>query len=318
MKEKIKYNACPDVLAMIDRWLKFLKDERRYSEHTLDAYARDLALFINFFDKPVTLDALASLEIRDFRAFISARAAKNIEKSSLAREIAAFKNFFRWLNKTHVLKNAAVRVVSTPKLPKTLPKSLEVSETQDVLIEARNLAQSDWQGLRDQAVLALLYGSGLRISEAISLNYGETDFHADFMRVKGKGHKERLVPLMPLIADVIEAYLKAVPYTFKNGDALFVGARGERLSPRIIQRSMQKIRNYMGLPETVTPHALRHSFATHLLAEGTDLRSIQELLGHASLATTERYTEASIETLKKEYAKAFSQKQSQKKAPEGA
>lgn len=305
MKAEIKYNATLELQAIVKRWLQFLKDERRYSLHTVDAYARDLALFINFFEEPLSVDHLAELEIRDFRAFISARAAKNIEKTSLAREIAAFKNFFRWLHKTHILKNAAVDLVLTPKRPKILPKSLDVNETQDVLIEARNLAKSDWQGLRDQAVLALLYGAGLRISEALSLNYGETDFRADFMRVKGKGNKERLVPLMPLIAEAIEAYLKAAPYTFKTGDALFVGARGERLSPRIIQRSMQKIRNYMGLPETVTPHALRHSFATHLLAEGGDLRSIQELLGHASLATTERYTDACMETLQKEYAKAF-------------
>lgn len=305
MKEAIKYHADTELQGVIESWLKFLKDERRYSAHTLDAYARDLALFINFFDEPVTLDFLSNLEIRDFRAFISARAAKNIEKTSLAREIAAFKNFFRWLNKAHILKNAAVSIVSTPRLKKSLPKSLDVSETQDVLIEAKNLATSSWQGLRDQAVLALLYGCGLRISEALSLNYGETDFHADFMRVKGKGNKERLVPLLPLVGQAIDAYLEALPYPRRKGDALFVGARGERVSPRIIQRSMQKIRNYMGLPDTVTPHALRHSFATHLLAEGTDLRSIQELLGHASLATTQRYTEASVETVKREYAKAF-------------
>ena len=154
--------------------------------------------------------------------------------------------------------------------------------------------------------MILLYGCGLRISEALSLNVGDINPNSNFLRIKGKGNKERLVPLLPIITEAVNAYTAAAPYTFKHGEALFVGARGERLSPRIIQRQLQKIRAYMGLPDTVTPHALRHSYATHLLAEGTDLRSIQELLGHASLTTTQRYTDVQTETLKREYDKAYS------------
>ena len=151
----------------------------------------------------------------------------------------------------------------------------------------------------------MLYGAGLRISEALSLNYGDFITADNFLKIKGKGNKERIIPLLPIVKENINAYIKAAAQNFKFEDALFIGARGDRLSPRIIQRQLQKIRNRLGLPDTVTPHALRHSFATHLLAQGTDLRSIQELLGHETLATTERYTDVKLETLKKEYDKAY-------------
>ncbi len=305
MKEPIQFNADAELQGIIQRWLLFLKDERRYSAHTLDAYARDLALFINYFETTVSLSFLKNLDIRDFRGFISARAAKNIEKSSLAREIAAFRNFFRFLRKNEILQNSAVGLIATPRRAKVLPKALDVSDALDVLKESVHFAKSDWQGLRDRAVMSLLYGCGLRISEALSLNFGQTDLESDFLRIKGKGNKERLVPMLPVVRACVAAYLESVPYTLQKGEALFVGARGERLSPRIIQRNLQKLRAVMGLPDTLTPHALRHSFATHLLAEGTDLRSIQMLLGHASLATTERYTDVSLETVKREYNKAF-------------
>ena len=160
-----------------------------------------------------------------------------------------------------------------------------------------------WQGLRDAAIFSILYGSGLRISEALALNIGDIN-HNDFLKIKGKGNKERIVPLLSVVKESINAYLAACPYKLTDNDALFVGARGDRLSPRIVQRSLEEIRKQLGLPDTLTPHALRHSFATHLLAEGTDLRSIQELLGHASLTTTQRYTDVQIDTLQKEYAKA--------------
>ena len=203
------------------------------------------------------------------------------------------------------MKNTAISLLSSPRLPKVLPKSLDVEDAQDLLKTAKTFAKDDWQGLRDQAVLILLYGCGLRISEALSLNVGDITAKTQFLRIKGKGSKERIVPLLPIVQEAVKRYLSAVPYDLKINEPLFVGARGERLSPRIIQRQLQKIRAYMGLPDTVTPHALRHSFATHLLSEGTDLRSIQELLGHASLTTTQRYTDVQIDTLKREYDKAY-------------
>lgn len=303
MKTEIQYHVTTELLEIVQRWQEWLKNERRYSDNTLDAYYRDLAAFFDFFEAPVKLSKLSKFEVRDFRSFLSSRAAKHLDKSSIAREMSAIRNFFKWLDKEDIAKNAAISVITSPKRPKVLPKALEIDETFDVIKEAPFMAKSAWQGLRDTAVFMLLYGCGLRISEALSLNAGDID-NNDFVRIKGKGNKTRIVPLLPVVIEKINAYLAECPYKMRKEDALFLGARGERLKPRIIQRQMQKIRAYLGLPDTLTPHALRHSFATHLLAEGTDLRSIQELLGHASLTTTQRYTDVQIETLKKEYDKA--------------
>ena len=307
MKSEIKYNASREIKQLIAQWQSWLLNVRRYSPHTLDAYSRDLSGFFDFAAEhlgkvPETAD-LAKLEVRDFRAYLSQRAARHIDKSSLARELSTLKNFFKWLARYDILRNPALSVIRTPRRAKVLPKALEVNDTFNVIDEAQNLASNSWQGLRDTAIFTLLYGCGLRISEALSLNVGDIG-NNDFLRIKGKGNKERIVPLLPVVVENINKYLAECPYQPKQGEPLFLGARGDRLVPRIIQRQMQKIRAYLGLPDNLTPHALRHSFATHLLAEGTDLRSIQELLGHASLTTTQRYTDVQIETLKKEYDKA--------------
>lgn len=313
MKNKIRYKAQDDVLNAIKQWENHLANEKRFSVHTVSAYMRDLSFFINFFaDKEniVNLDFLSNLDVRDFRNFISHRARKHLEKSSLAREISAFKNFFKWLDIAHILKNTAISIISSPKANKVLPKAVDSDDTIDIINEAKKIAANDWQGLRDMAVFTLLYGCGLRISEALSLNYGDFISADSFLKIKGKGNKERIVPMLPVVKENINAYIKAIKQNFNHNDALFVGARGDRLSPRIIQRQLQKIRNRLGLPDNVTPHALRHSFATHLLAQGTDLRSIQELLGHQTLATTERYTDVKLETLKREYDKAYNSQKS--------
>ena len=314
MKQSIKYNASNEVNSLISQWLGWLKDERRYSPHTLDAYARDFSAFTFFFDKPISLKQLAKLDVRDFRGFISARAAKHLEKTSLAREISTVKNFFRWLDNNDIVKNAAIQVISSPRKGKILPKAIDVTETFNVLDSAADFSKKNWEGLRDKAILTLLYGCGLRISEALGLNAGDTD-NGSTLRITGKGNKTRIVPLLPEVIKAINAYKAECPYTLRADDALFLGARGDRLSPRIVQRQLAKIRAYLGLPDTVTPHALRHSYATHLLAQGTDLRSIQELLGHASLSTTQRYTEVEIETLKKEYHHAHPLEQKYPSSP---
>ncbi len=302
MKQEIKYNADSGLKKIIDEWRGWLKNERRYSAHTLDAYSRNLAVFTDFFEKPLTLPALNKLEVRDFRAYISSLAGRNLAKSSIAREISAVKNFFRWLDMNDLVKNSAISIISSPRLPKILPKAVDIDDTFNIIAEAEDMAKKTWEGLRDTAVFTLLYGCGLRISEALSLNIGDLD-NQNFLRITGKGNKTRIVPLLPIVIERINDYLAKVPYQMHHGEPMFLGARGERLSPRIIQRQMQKIRASLGLPDTLTPHALRHSYATHLLAEGINLRSIQELLGHASLSTTQRYTDVQIETLKKEYKK---------------
>ena len=305
MKQEIRYQASAEVVSFIHRWQNWLKDERRYSLHTLDAYSRDLSVFFDFLKDYLKRAAerqdLASLDVHGFRALLSARAACHIDKNSLAREISTLRNFFKWLNRSKILKNEDISVIVNPRRPKILPKALDVTQIFNLLKKSEK--NQDWQGLRDTAIFTILYGCGLRISEALALNVGDIT-HNDFLRVKGKGNKERIVPLLPLVKENISAYLAACPYKLTNGEPLFLGARGDRISPRIIQRNLEKLRRELGLPDTVTPHALRHSFATHLLAEGTDLRSIQELLGHASLSTTQRYTDVQIETLQKEYLKA--------------
>ena len=307
MKTNIEFKVSAGLKKHIKEWQSWLLDERRYSLHTLDAYSRDLAEFFDFLSthlsKEPDIDDLAQLEVRDFRSFLSFRSGQHIDKASLARELSSLKNFYKWLARHDILKNPAISVISAPRRPKVLPKALEADQTFNVIEVAGEFATNSWQGLRDTAIFTLLYGCGLRISEALSLNVGDVNDN-DFLRIKGKGNKERIVPLLPIVAENIKKYVAECPYQFRHGEPLFVGARGDRLVPRIVQRQLQKIRAYLGLSDNLTPHALRHSFATHLLAEGTDLRSIQELLGHASLTTTQRYTDVQTETIRKEYDKA--------------
>ena len=306
MKQEIKYISSDEVKELIFRWQAWLRDERRYSPHTLDAYSRDLADFLKFMEVSLmhipSLKDIKTAEVRLFRSYLSSRAAKYIDKASIARELSSIKNFYNWLARNNIVENTALSIISSPRRSKILPKAIEVDDALNILDIAKDFSKKEWQGLRDVAIFTILYGCGLRISEALSLNMGDIN-HNNFLKIKGKGNKERLVPLLPIIKEKINAYIKACPYDIKNGEPLFLGARGERISPRIVQRTLEKIRGYLGLSDNLTPHALRHSYATHLLANGTDLRSIQELLGHASLSTTQRYTDVHIETLKKEYSK---------------
>ena len=305
MRAEIQFNADNTLLPLIEKWQDWLLKERLYSEHTLDGYSRDLSFFLTEVkDTPLSMQELKELDVHDFRKFLSKQAARCLSKSSMCRELSAVKNFFKWLERKKIIKNPAISVISSPKKSKVLPKALDIDDSFNLLKGIEKLELEAWQGLRDKAILTLLYGCGLRISEALSINIGDITAKSEFLRVKGKGNKERLVPLLPIIWQHIAAYLAECPYKLNVGEPLFLGARGERISPRIIQRQLQKLRQILGLPDTVTPHALRHSFATQLLAEGTDLRSIQELLGHASLSTTQRYTDVQTATLQREYHKA--------------
>lgn len=308
MKKEIKYCADKELTEVIFCWQSWLKNERGYSPNTCDAYFRDLADFFDFLETDLarqpTLKDMAKLTIGRFRSYAAACAARALDKTSTARHISTLKNFFKFLRTHKFAENTAVTILSSPRRPKAIPKAADVSDTFNIISKSQDMAKQPWQGLRDMAVFTLLYGCGLRISEALNLNVGDVSGN-DFIRILGKGNKERIVPLLPVVRETIEAYLAACPYKMRPGEPLFLGARGERLLPRIVQRQMQKIRLTLNLPDTLTPHALRHSFATHLLAEGADLRSIQELLGHASLSTTQRYTDVNIEKLKEEYHKAF-------------
>ena len=252
-----------------------------------------------------SLKELAALAPADVRAFLAARRAQGIGSRSLMRTLAGVRGFARFLERNGKGKVGALAAVRAPKIGKTLPRPLSVAAARGVTDPG--LAAGDerepWLAARDAAVLALLYGSGLRISEALGLK--RTDFGSrDTVTVTGKGRKERMVPVLPQVAKLIADYVALCPYDLPADGPLFVGAKGGPLSPRVVQLSMARLRGALGLAETATPHALRHSFATHLLARGGDLRSIQELLGHASLATTQIYTEVDAERLIEAYRSA--------------
>lgn len=294
-----------ELLKITERWVEWLKTQRNYSPNTINSYLSDLNIFFSYFSPQMGLGDLENLDVRDFRNFFSERARSCIGKASIAREEAAVRNFFKWLDDNDIMKNTAIFQIATPKLPKTLPRALDVDTTFEVIDTAAQKCSEPWLGIRDMAIFTLLYGCGLRISEALNLNVEDISSDSEFIKIHGKGNKDRYVPILPIVIERIEEYKANCPYRLKRGDALFLGAKGERVKPRIIQRKLQKIRAELGLPANITPHALRHSFATHLLAEGSDLRSIQELLGHASLSSTQKYTEVDLEKIKQEYKKAF-------------
>ena len=304
--------ASADVGAELRRWLAHLSAERLMSPKTVEAYERDVRQFLQFLTghtgEPVSLKALAALEPRDVRAFMAARRADGIGSRSLMRSLAGARSFARFLERNGKGKVGALAAVRAPKMPKTLPKPLTVTS-------AKRLTDTDlrageerepWVLARDAAVLALLYGSGLRISEALGLAREAVPApgKGDSITVKGKGNKARMVPVLPQVLKLIADYAALCPYDLPDQRPIFVGARGGPLSPRIVQLTMARLRGALGLAETATPHALRHSFATHLLARGGDLRAIQELLGHASLSTTQIYTAVDTEQLLAVYRSA--------------
>ena len=296
--------AAPDLKRAVEAWLAYLEVERQLSANTSEAYARDLSQFLSFLaghlNRMPTLPQVNALAARDVRAFLASRRAQGVGSRSLSRTLSALRMFFRFLERRGLGKNDAVRAVALPKLPHSVPKPLTAVKAR-ALVESADIAAPDapeWITARDTAVLALLYGSGLRISEALSLARRDAPIRGrDMLRVTGKGDKTRVVPVLPIVREAVERYIELCPMELGSDDPLFVGVRGGPLSPRIIQLVIARARGALGLPDTATPHALRHSFATHLLGAGADLRAIQELLGHASLSTTQGYTEVDRELL---------------------
>jgi integrase/recombinase XerC len=330
-------SIAPKLAAEIESWLGYLAAERRMSPKTVEAYRRDVLQFLDFLAEHLggapSLAQLAALKPADVRAFLAARRAHGIGSRSLMRSLAGMRAFARFLERNGKGNVGALAAVRAPKLAKTLPRPLSPAA-------AKRMADPDaaagddrepWIHARDAAVLAMLYGSGLRISEALGLKRGDiailsahsresgnpngcaknwvpasagTSGSVDAITVSGKGGKERMVPVLPQVAKLVADYVALCPYDLPADGPLFVGAKGGPLSPRLVQLAMARLRGALGLAETATPHALRHSFATHLLARGGDLRSIQELLGHASLATTQIYTAVDAERLIEAYRSA--------------
>jgi integrase/recombinase XerC len=292
-----RFAAANDLRAAIGLWAGWLAGERRGSPHTVAAYGRDLALFLDFLTEHLgelpSLAAIDGLRPADFRAYLAHRVHRRAERSSLARGLSVLRGFVRFLHRRGLASTSALVALRSPRLRASVPKPLTVDDATAAVDAVGSLATEGWQGKRDVAVLTLLYGCGLRLSEALGLKRGEAPL-SEMLVVTGKGSKQRLLPVLPAVREAVADYLAACPHLLETEGPLFVGARGGPLNPRLVQRQMEAVRGYLGLPESATPHALRHSFATHLLGGGGDLRAIQELLGHASLSTTQRYT--SVET----------------------
>lgn len=296
----------PDVIRLVDGWLQNLESERRLSAHTVDGYGREVTSYLAFLTQhlggSVSAKNLEDLRLQDHRAWLASRRADGLSPQSQARALSALRNFFRFLARHQSLDNAAISAVRSPRRPKRLPRPVSVEDAARVLDEAELDSEEPWIAARDLAALTLLYGAGLRINEALSLNHGHWP-DSDELRVLGKGRKERIVPLLPVVREAVRRYLALCPHPKAADAPLFYGARGKRLQAAILQRLMQRLRARLGLPPSATPHALRHSFATHLLGAGGGLRNIQELLGHASLASTQHYTELEIADLLAVYEK---------------
>jgi integrase/recombinase XerC len=302
-----RFQVTEDLRAAIGAWLDWLAAERRASAHTIAAYGRDLAGFFDFLGEHrgevPSLDGMSSLRPADFRAYLAQRAGDGCERTTIARGLSVLRGFVRFLERRKLAAAPALAALRAPKLPASVPKPLTVEDAGAAIDAAGELTDSVWQQKRDVAILTLLYGCGLRISEALGLTLGEAP-RGDVLVVTGKGRKQRHVPVLAVVREAVADYLGACPYPLVKDGPLFVGARGGPLNPRLVQRQMQALRGLLGLPDTATPHALRHSFATHLLGGGGDLRAIQELLGHASLSTTQRYTKVEPEHLLKVYEAA--------------
>jgi integrase/recombinase XerC len=298
-------SAAADLTARYHDWVAFLQNEKHFSRHTLRAYTKDILYFLEFLTshlgKLPSLNDLGDTSLRDFRSWLSQRVAAGASNATRARQLSSIRSFLKWLDKNGHLHNAAIGGVRTPKLPHKLPRALPVGQAKTLSLDLAGIAhQATWIAYRDRALFTLLYGCGLRIDEALQLDYGNRPQRfvssdgktvTGEVRVIGKGSKERQVPVLDVVQKMLDAYIAQCPFPFGKETPLFLGNRGGRLNQGVAQRQLRILRGQLGMPESLTPHALRHSFATHILVNGGNLRIIQELLGHTCVSTTQRYTD---------------------------
>ncbi len=291
----------------MEHWLTHVTAIRGQSGKTVNAYQRDVSGYLGFLTGhlggQLGKSALASITITDMRAWMAHERRRGLTARSLARSLSAVKSFYRWLSEIHGLEVSSVLATRAPKYKAGLPHPVAKTDAKTLIKTAEFQSMEGWVGARDTAVLTLLYGCGLRISEALDLTFKQAPL-PEVLKIRGKGNKERIVPVLPVARAAVDTYLKLCPHAHDPEMPLFLGVRGRRLNPRHIQKIMEQVRLQLGLPSSATPHALRHSFATHLLEAGGDLRTIQELLGHASLSTTQTYTAVDQARLMEVYKKA--------------
>tara|TARA_A100001015_G_scaffold46352_1_gene51137 strand:+ start:406 stop:1323 length:918 start_codon:yes stop_codon:yes gene_type:complete len=279
--------------SLIKEWASYNINLRNLSENSVKAYSLDLRDFLNFSFKEsvvVLKSDLSDISAHTIRLWILSLRNKSVKASSLSRKISSLKNFFHWLENSHNIFNSAVSKLDSPKKDSKLPRPIAVNDIKNLFSAFENKKEKRWIISRNQAIFLLLYTCGLRISEAINMKTNELPLNSSVL-VKGKGKKERMVPILNIANQAIENYTKQCPYPISNSEYVFLGIRGNRMLPRSFQKAMERARNSIGLPSSTTPHSLRHSYATHLLNAGTDLRSIQKLLGHSSLSSTQIYTQ---------------------------
>jgi integrase/recombinase XerC len=293
-----------NLVTIIDDWLNNLANIKQYSNKTITSYLSDIKIFVQFislyYGKSVTKDVLVSLDITAIRAFLSSRVKEKIKTSSRSRELSAIKSLLFYIKEKFTLEVKVINHIAHPKLNKSLPKALDYKEMLKILSELEK-QNSNWVEYRDYLILLLIYSTGARISEILTIDKNSTQ--KNLLKLRGKGSKERYVPLLPEVYKKFLLFSKLQPFKLNNNEPVFKGVRGKNLNPRIIQRKLQKIREELLLPDYTTPHALRHSFATDLLNNGANLREIQELLGHENISTTERYTKVSTKHLVSKYKK---------------
>ncbi len=279
----------------------YLLNVKGYSLHTADSYQLDLENFLKFFidwrGEELYKNDFERLDTLAFRAWLAWRLKHNESAKSTARALSSLRTFYRFLNLNYDIKNSAIGLIKSPKVPRTLSKAIDSSDAVKMLESVAEIHTEEWQIDRDRCLMMFLYGCGLRISEALGLRWKDVQNHPDVLRIFGKGNKERLVPVLPMVYSALDKYAKSMPFAKSSEGFVFRSAKGLHLSPRTAQRMIASVRNLLMLPDYVTPHALRHSFATGLLSDGVDLRSIQELLGHSSLSTTQLYTKINTDAL---------------------
>ena len=305
-------NAAVTAKAALEAWIAYLAQERRASPRTLESYRHGVAAYLDFLERHrggfLDVKDLGEISAADVRAFLAMRRqgadGKGLAPRSLSQNLSAVRAFHQWLDRRLGVTNDAVALVRGPKIKPTVPRPVSEDQARGLLREAgEDAALEPWEAARDAAVLTLLYGCGLRISEALSLTRADAPL-GETLRITGKGGKTRIAPVLPAVRHAVDDYVRQAPFALSPDSPLFRAKRGGALSPRHMQATMSKLRGALGLPDRATPHALRHSFATHLLGAGADLRSIQELLGHASLSTTQKYTAVDAAGLLAAYAKA--------------
>lgn len=294
---------------IVAEFLEYLTQTKKYSGHTATAYDTDITDFLSFFERfnggDVLLHDLSRADTTCFRSYLADRQRRGLSHKSTARALSSLRSFYKYLSRYHNISNDYISLISSPKVPRKLSKAIDPIDVENMHGAIRAIDSNEpWLAARDWALVLLLFGCGLRISEALKIKNSDTIGCPDVLRIVGKGNKERLVPVLPVVWESIEKYKSLRPFGNTPDDELFRSVRGLPMSPRMAQKVVENLRHYLQLPDYVTPHALRHTFATALLAGGADLRSLQELLGHSSLSTTQLYTKINMSEISDIYANA--------------